>query len=292
MRARFTFALVLALLGQAALAQSEYLQTFVWRMDDDTFGGLSSMKLNSNGLVFTTLSDRGQGFEGSFVRDENGKISAVSVTNSARLKGVRDKYLNHFRSDVEGITAAPKGGFYASFEGWHRVWYYRKLTAKPVQLSRHSDFRDLQPNSSLEALASDAMGTIYTIPERSGKTDRPFPVYRFKVGKWDIPFSVPRRGRFLIAGADIGPDGRLYVLERDFWVLGGFSSRVRRFEIKGDTLENETEVMRSFAGKHDNLEGISVWRDATGLRMTLVSDDNFSRLQRTEIVEYRLPLEL
>jgi hypothetical protein len=116
-------------------------------------------------------------------------------------------------------------------------------------------------------------------------------VYRFKAGKWDIPFSVPRRGRFLIAGADIGPDGRLYVLERDFWVLGGFSSRVRRFEIKGDTLENETEVMRSFAGKHDNLEGISVWRDATGLRMTLVSDDNFSRLQRTEIVEYRLPLE-
>jgi len=41
---------------------------------------------------------------------------------------------------------------------------------------------------------------------------------------------------------------------------------------------------------HDNLEGVSVWRDADGaLRATLVSDDNFRFLQQTEIVEYLLP---
>ena len=39
---------------------------------------------------------------------------------------------------------------------------------------------------------------------------------------------------------------------------------------------------------HDNLEGISVWQDEQGLRMTLISDDNFRAFQRTEIVEYRL----
>jgi hypothetical protein len=43
-------------------------------------------------------------------------------------------------------------------------------------------------------------------------------------------------------------------------------------------------------GVQDNLEGLSVWRDIAGqIRLTLISDDNFRLLQRTEIVEYVLP---
>ena len=40
--------------------------------------------------------------------------------------------------------------------------------------------------------------------------------------------------------------------------------------------------------QYDNLEGISVWQDAQGIRLTLISDDNFGLLQRTELVEYRV----
>ena len=48
-------------------------------------------------------------------------------------------------------------------------------------------------------------------------------------------------------------------------------------------------LLETRAGRHDNLEGIAVWRDATGnLRPTLVSDDNRSMLQRTEVVDYRI----
>lgn len=39
---------------------------------------------------------------------------------------------------------------------------------------------------------------------------------------------------------------------------------------------------------HDNLEGISVWQSPNGLRMTLVSDDDFRFFQRTELVEYAI----
>lgn len=46
--------------------------------------------------------------------------------------------------------------------------------------------------------------------------------------------------------------------------------------------------MQSELGRHDNLEGLSVWRDAQGLRLTMVSDDNFMFFQRTEFVEYRV----
>ena len=138
------------------------------------------------------------------------------------------------------------------------------------------------------AIAAD--GTLYTLPERSGILSTPFPIFRFKDDVWDQPFSLPRRGFFLAVGADIGPDGRLYLLEREFHGLSGFASRVRRFTIGQTALTDEETVMQSLPGQHDNLEGLSVWRDPQGaLRLTMISDDNQIFLQRTEIVEYRVP---
>ena len=44
----------------------------------------------------------------------------------------------------------------------------------------------------------------------------------------------------------------------------------------------------SKAGEFDNLEGLAVWRDQYGLRLTLVSDDNGSERLSTEFVEFRV----
>ncbi len=53
---------------------------------------------------------------------------------------------------------------------------------------------------------------------------------------------------------------------------------------------DETLLLETASGTYDNLEGVSVWRDAGGrLRATMISDDNFKFFQRTEIVEYALP---
>lgn len=74
------------------------------------------------------------------------------------------------------------------------------------------------------------------------------------------------------------------MLERHFTGVS-FQSRVRRFNLDGT---GETTVTETSNGAYDNLEGISVWADTNGLRMTLVSDDNFKFFQRTEIVEYAI----
>ena len=79
--------------------------------------------------------------------------------------------------------------------------------------------------------------------------------------------------------------GRLYLLERDFAGIG-FRSRVRRFAPDGT---GEEVLLETGIGVHDNLEGISVWRDdLSRIRLTMVSDDNFRFFQRTEFVEYAL----
>ena len=100
-----------------------------------------------------------------------------------------------------------------------------------------------------------------------------------------MPFSVTRPDAFVPVGADIGPDGLFYLLERDFTGIG-FRSRVRRFDMTGGQAET---LFQTGTNTYDNLEGLSVWRDATGaIRLTMVSDDNFKFFQQTQIVEYRV----
>ena len=86
----------------------------------------------------------------------------------------------------------------------------------------------------------------------------------------------------------IGPDGKLYVLERDFRGLRGFASRVRRYAMEDDKIGPPEHILTTSLMQFDNLEGIAVWADGQGIRITMISDDNFLFVQRTELVEYRV----
>jgi hypothetical protein len=113
-------------------------------------------------------------------------------------------------------------------------------------------------------------------------------VYRFRDGAWDQPYAIRQRGDFRISDAAVGPDGKLYVLEREFSWLG-FRTRVRQFTIAADRLGDEATLLTTRLNELDNMEGMSVWTDPRGrIRVTLISDDNFFQLQQTEFAEYIL----
>ena len=284
-------ALASASLPVAAGPAPRFEGRFTWRRDDPDFGGFSGIEVWDRGARFIAITDRGSLIEGRFLRDGGGALRGMEAGPLEPLRDTEGVPLRgEMMTDAEGLARAPGGRLFVSFERRHRVWAYARPDARAEPLPAHPDFARLQTNSGLEALAIGPDGTLYAIPERSGALDRPFPVYRFRGGAWDIPFAVPRRGTFLVVGADIGPDGRLYVLERDVILPFGFSSRVRCFEMGRTGLGAETQILSSRPGRHDNLEGISVWRAASGrLWITMISDDNFRLFQRTEIVEYSLP---
>ena len=267
------FTLGLALCGSAACAQSlEFVSATNMPDPFGTFGGLSAIEVSDDGLTALTLSDRGHIFDLTIARDSDGTISDVQVA--------RSKY-RAFKRDTEGL-AIGKGGTFVSFEGPGQV---RELGGKAMP--SHPDFKTMSPNSALEALAIDDAGTLYTLPERSGELDKPFPLYAYKNGAWTIAHHIPRDGPFLPVGADFGPDGLFYLLERTFTPLG-FRTRIRRFDLIKNT-QNPVELLRTYPARHDNLEGLSVWRDTKGnIRLTMVSDDNFLPVLRNEIVEYVL----
>jgi hypothetical protein len=268
---------LLAGCGQMLWADIGAPDTFVWRNTDDRFGGLSGIDMADDGLSLTAISDRAKFVTADVQRGPNGAITALSNVVIHPLRDTRGR-----GPDSEGLAIGDR--IYVSVEGRHQVLAFDAITGRSTALPQHPDFKGMQSNSSLEALAIDATGALYTLPERSGWASRPLPVYRYRDGVWDIAFRIPRRGNFLTSGADIGPDGRFYLLDRHFTGTG-FQTRVRRFNIDGT---HEVTVIETSNRTHDNLEGISVWQSPNGLRMTLVSDDDFRFFQRTELVEYAI----
>ncbi len=265
-----------------------HVGTYVWSGTTEAFGGFSGLEMEADGTGFIALTDRGGVIHGSLIRD-GPRIKGVRSGGFVTLRDTDGSALGRHEHDSEGLALGEDGQVYVSFEGTHLVRAYSHPGSNGRRLPRHGDFRGFKTNSSLEALAMAPDGALYTMPERSGDASRPFPVYRYRNGEWTRPFSIPGRGPFLPVGADFGPDGRLYLLERHLDGISGFLSRVRSFRIDGDLLLDERPVLETSAGQHDNLEGIAVWKDKGGhIRLTMVSDDNFFFLQRTELVEYRL----
>lgn len=259
-----------------------------WRDSDASFGGFSGIEVIDHGRALVAISDRGTWATAEMVRAD-GRLTAVRTTGIGPLRAISGTPVTGDDADAEGLARDADGNLYVSFEVFHRIRRYPDIAGPAEEVPGHPDFRGLQRNSALEALAFDAAGRLYAIPERSGAWERPFPVYRLTNGRWDRDLEIRRDGTFLVAGADFGPDGRLYLLERDFRWLGGFATRIRSFALGPDGFGDERTLLETRFGALDNMEGISVWRDPEGqTRITLISDDNFFFLQRTMVVEYLL----
>lgn len=282
-------ALALALLAGPAVAAGLALDArVVWNEDDPDFGGLSGFVLSDAGRRLLAISDRGTWISADLTR-EDGTLTGAHRTGGGPLKGIEGKPLNGIDIDAEGLAVDGRGRIYISYEAFHRVRVHARIDGPARDVPSHPDFASLQNNSGLEALAVDAAGTLYAIPERSEGAELPFAVYRLRGGVWDKTLRVPRSGGFLVTDADIGPDGALYLLERDFGWVFGFATRVRRFAITDEGLADEETLLETRFGELDNMEGMAVWRDPQGAtRVTLISDDNFFPLQQTLLVEYLL----
>lgn len=271
--------------GLSAQRQAaDLVGVYVWDHDHPAFGGMSGIEITDDGTRFTAINDRGFLAHGTITRTD-GRITGLIVDRMAKMRNMAGQRLTAAWSDSEGLAIGADGTISVSFEGKHRILQFTGPFTDASSSLIDPFFQTLQGNSSLEALAIGADGALYTLPERSGLATRPFPVLRFRGKTWEKAFEIPRRGTFLAAGADIGPDGLFYLLERDFTGIG-FRTRIRRFDLTG---AGEEVLLETANATHDNLEGISVWRDEAGdLIMTLIADDNFQFLQETEIVEYRI----
>jgi hypothetical protein len=106
-------------------------------------------------------------------------------------------------------------------------------------------------------------------------------------------FAVKRSDDFDISDAALVPAGDLLILERKFGWSTGLYIRIRRIALSdiapGALVDGRVLFEADLGQEIDNMEGLSVHRSAHGETvLTLISDDNFSALQRTLLLQFTL----
>jgi hypothetical protein len=157
--------------------------------------------------------------------------------------------------------------------------------------------RGLPRNQGLEALAvipqgMPRAGTLLALSERA--LDNAGNIRGWLVGgPTPGDFTLVRRDDFDVTDMTITPDGELIVLERFFSLLKGVAMRLRRVPLAavkpGAVLDGTILFTADMGFQIDNMEGIAAHRSPAGETvLTLISDDNFSLLQRTLLLQFTL----
>lgn len=245
-------------------------------------GGYSALHMEPDGLHAWVMTDKGGLLRLTITRDK-GRIAAVTSGPLRPILDADGKPLIPGQNDTEGLAMAPDGAMWISTEGTARTLAFAYAGAPATRMRRPAAFALYPSNTAFEALARAPDGKLWMIPEAPLSGD--FPVYEWS-DVWTQVATIPRDGPWMISDASFDDRGRLYVLERLFAGPAGFASRIRRFQ---PDLSAEEILLTTALGTHDNLEGLSLWRQDGALIGSMVSDDNFLKVFREELVEYRLP---
>ena len=199
--------------------------------------------------------------------------------------------------DTESL-AERDGILYVGIERVEQIvrFDYRRdgLLARGQPINVPADFKTLTYNKSLECVAAPQQGPLagdlIAVSEKS--LDAAGNLRSFVLGTNRVTrFSVKRTDEFDVSDCTILQPDDLLLLERRFSFVRGIAIRIRRVPIsslkEGAVVDGRTMIEADLAYEIDNMEGISIHRTTGGETIiTIVSDDNFSVLQRNLLLQF------
>jgi hypothetical protein len=267
------------------------------RAEHAAFGGWSGLEiLPGNRLL--AVSDQGHWLAASLVFDRTGRLTGLDRATIEPLRQPDGRAsASKLDNDAESLRLDRDGSLLVGFEQRHRVLRYPLdadgMPGVPTPVAVPVSVRQQPRNGGLEALAVLAGGELAMFSEDlRDKAGNAVGWLRDGNGAWHWIFlRIPEPLKPVDAA--ILPDGDLLVLERRFSLLGGPGMRLvriaRRDIAPGAVLEGETLADLAPPLAVDNFEALAVARDAAGRTLLYVlSDDNFSSLQRTLLLQFEL----
>jgi hypothetical protein len=264
------------------------------------FGGLSGWRLDAKGERFISISDKGSWFTGRIVY-QGRAMTGLDDVEAAPMLGPDGRPITA-RGWFDSESIALDGPFvYIGLERVNQVLRFdfskgfTRSRGEVVPLPPAA--RKLPFNKGLEALVVvpkdlPLAGTLIAISERGLDADGN--IIAFLIGG-NTPgqFAVRRTDDFDISDAVLLPSGELLVLERKFSWLDGIGIRIRSIPLKsvapGALVDGPSMFEADLGHEIDNMEGIDAHVTAEGETvLTMVSDDNFSVVQRTLLLQFTL----
>jgi hypothetical protein len=264
------------------------------------FGGLSGLRLDAKGERFISFSDHGSWFTGRIVYRGREMIGLEEVEAAPMLGADGKPITAHGWFDTESI-ALDGSHVYIGLERVNQV--LRFDFSKGFTRSRGevvpmpAAVLKLPNNKGLEALVfvpkgQPLAGTLIAISERGLDIRRN--LIAFLVGgPTPGQFSVRRTEKYDVSDAVLLSSGDLLVLERKFSWIEGVGIRIRRVALAsvapGAVVDGPTIFEADLGDEIDNMEGIDAHVTPEGdTVLTLISDDNFSMIQRTLLLQFTL----
>lgn len=264
------------------------------------FGGLSGLRLDSKGEGFIAISDKGSWFTGRIVYKGREMVGLDDVEASPMLGPDGKPIKSRGWFDTEAL-ALDGSLVYVGLERVNQVLRFdfakgfTRAHGELIQLP--IGVRKLPYNKGIEALAVvpkgfALAGTLIAISERG--LDEQGNILAFLIGgKTQGLFGIRRTDNFDVSDAVLLPSGQLLLLERKFSMLGGVGIRIRRIALAsiapGAVIDGPSIFDADLGSEIDNLEGIDAHVTPEGdTVLTLVSDDNFSLIQRNLLLQFTL----
>ena len=286
--------------SQRRVGSLDFRGGLVLSSDHRNFGGISGMVVDGKGEHFIALSDHGDWFTGRMVYNGDAPAGWADVMTAPILGAEGGPIAQRGRFDTESLAAdgttlyvgverdnvilrfdASKGvlasrGFVVDAPAALKKWPFNKGTEGLVFVPRHLPLggaliafseRALDENKNLQALIIGG----------------PNPGL----------LSLKRLDEFDVSDAAILPNGDVLVLERRFKLTSGIAVRLRRIPLAafkpGALVEGKIIFDADMGYEIDNLEALAVHRNAKGETiLTMMSDDNFSVIQRTILLQFAL----
>ncbi|MEM9046290.1 MAG: esterase-like activity of phytase family protein [Pseudomonadota bacterium] len=252
---------------------------WVLTADNKWFGGLSGLLIEGDRMI--AASDRAHLLRAD-LSVEQGQLETSDAT-LWHLRDAADRLLDGKEGDAESL-ARSDGHLLISFERDHRI---ERLDASGLlqPWMRPPGFADLSNNGGIEALASLRDGRVLAIAED--------PVDDLTlwwlldqdnvIDQGTLALAPPHR----VTGSTIDPEGRLYLVLRDFSVARGVSIRIQRLTLEqGRPSVSTLETLAAFENLSgiDNMEGIAI---SDGF-LWIIADNNFNPGQRTLLLRFKL----
>jgi hypothetical protein len=263
------------------------------------FGGISGLKM-LDAERFVAINDKADWLTGRIVYDGIRPVGIADAAMAAMLGPDGRTLAARGWYDTESLTG-DEGVLYVAIERVNRIVRFdfaRPGVAAPARPTPWpAGLQGLPINRGIEALVfvpkpSPLAGTLIAITERALD-----PAGNIKAALIGGPrpglFAVARHDGFDISDATLLPDGDLLLLERRFTWTTGVAMRLRRIPLAAlapGALADGPELFVADMGfQIDNMEAIGTHVTPAGETvLTIVSDDNFSFLQRTLLLQFTL----
>lgn len=280
--------------------QLEFRSGLVLTSSFKAFGGLSAFRVDPRGEGFIALNDKGDWFTGR-IRYDGTALAGLADVKSAPMLGPDGRPITTRKLfDTESL-AIDGTTLYVGIERTNRIlkFDFRRggISSFGEEVPVPAAMRRLPYNKGAEGMVfvpkgMPREGTLVVLSERG--LDAAGNLLAFLVGGTSPgQFTIRRTNDFDISDAALLPPANLLILERKFSLLGGVGIRIRKIALSaiapGAVADGQTIFEADLGNEIDNMEGLDVHQTADGETvLTMISDDNFSLLQRTLLLQFTL----